>query len=418
MHVTMIIQAYLPHVGGAERQLAALAPLLRARGVDVSIVTRRYPDMARFERIDGVPVHRLPVPGPKPTASLAFTLQALPLLRRLRPDVIHAHELLSPTTTAVAARRWLGVPVVAKVLRGGLLGDVAKLDRKPLGRLRLQAFRRQVDGFVVISREIDQELAARGIGPEKRFFIPNGVDTARFAPVTAAEKRRLRQELGLDAGELAVFTGRLAAEKQLDKLIALWPQVRACYPGAVLLLVGTGPEAARLAELAGPGVQFTGRVADVAPYLQAADLFVLPSATEGLSNALLEALAAGLPAIATCVGGAPDVITDQTSGWLLPPDAPPWQWLEAILSLLALADKRAHLGSNGRQKVVADYGLAATADALVALYGGVRADLVGVYAEGTQRSTKKHEGRRGHQPHQASRKVFARLAATLRSLRS
>jgi glycosyltransferase involved in cell wall biosynthesis len=101
IRVAMIIQSYHPRVGGAERQLAALAPLLQAQGVDVHILTRRYAGLKSFEVIDGIPVHRLPIPGSRPVASLSFSLSAQPLLYRLKPNLVHAHELLSPTTTAV-----------------------------------------------------------------------------------------------------------------------------------------------------------------------------------------------------------------------------------------------------------------------------------------------------------------------------
>jgi glycosyltransferase involved in cell wall biosynthesis len=263
---------------------------------------------------------------------------------------------------------------VSKVLRGGDLGDLAKLQHKPLGRQRMRTFKELVDGFIVISQEINDELAAWDVPPEKRFLIPNGVDVQRFTPVSPAEKEELRQRLGLPEGETAVFAGRLVAEKQVDKLVSLWPQIREIYSRAQLIILGTGPEEARLVQMAGEGVRFLGNVEDVAPYLQAADLFILPSATEGLSNALLEALAAGLPVIATAVGGAPDVITHQLNGWLIPAQHPSeWQWLEAILTLFTKAQMRDELGRQGRQRVVADYGLAATAEKLVALYGRLTA---------------------------------------------
>ena len=373
LRVAMIIQAYHPHVGGAERQLAALAPLLAALSVEVHVVTRRYPGLAPFERINGVPVHRLPIPGPKATASLSFTLTAMPLLRRLQPDVIHAHELLSPTTTAVLAKRLFNVPVVAKVLRGGELGDIAKLKSRRSGDRRIALFRRHVDAFITISHEIDEELADIGIPLSKRPFIPNGVDVARFSPVGIAEKQALRAKLNLPVGPIAIFTGRLAAEKRVNQLVAMWTAVRAAQPAATLLILGTGEQEALLKRQAGEGVQFLGRVDDVVPYLQAADLFILPSATEGLSNALLEAMAAGLPAIATHVGGAPDVIDHGRNGWLIPPDEPA-MLQEATITLLGDdAARRRSMGESARAKVMQRYALSTTANGLYDLYQAVMA---------------------------------------------
>ena len=156
-------------------------------------------------------------------------------------------------------------------------------------------------------------------------------------------------------------------KKRVDQLITIWPQIRAAHPQASLLLVGTGEEEAALKEMAGEGIIFAGRTEDVVPYLQAADLFILPSATEGLSNALLEALAVGLPAIATRVGGAPDVIDHGQSGWLIPPDQPE-SLQEAVLTLLADDAQRTQLGQNGRQVIEKRYSLRATAASLNQLY--------------------------------------------------
>ncbi|MGB4868713.1 MAG: glycosyltransferase family 4 protein, partial [Candidatus Promineifilaceae bacterium] len=226
LRVDMIILEYHPIVGGAQRQLAMVAPLLQARGVDVRILTRRYDDLPPFEVIEGIPVHRLPAPGPKLVAASAFALAAYGAIRRSPPDVIHAYSLFSPLSTAVWAKKRLGIPVVAKVLRGGLLGDIARMRQKPFGTRRLASYRRQVDGFITISQEIDAELAGIGVPADRRFFIPNGVDLARFRPLEAAAKAAKRRELGLPDGLLALFTGRLAAEKRVDQLVALWPSVR------------------------------------------------------------------------------------------------------------------------------------------------------------------------------------------------
>lgn len=367
LRVDMIILEYHPIVGGAQRQLAMVAPLLQARGVDVRILTRRYDDLPSFEVIDGVPVHRLPAPGPKLTAASAFTLAAYAAIRRSPPDVIHAYSLFSPLSTAVWAKKRLGIPVVAKVLRGGLLGDIARMRQKPLGTRRLASYRRQVDGFLTISQEIDAELAGIGVPADRRFFIPNGVDLTRFRPLDAAAKAAKRRELGLPDGPLALFTGRLAAEKRVDQLVALWPSVRQQFPTAVLLLLGDGPEAAALKAQAGAGVLFGGQVDDVASYLQTADLFVLPSATEGLSNSLLEAMAAGVACVVTAVGGAPDVVAHGRSGWLIPPDSTA-DLETAVRHLLGDEAARAALGRQARQKMAAEFGLESVADTLRALY--------------------------------------------------
>jgi glycosyltransferase involved in cell wall biosynthesis len=368
IRVAILMQRYHPFIGGAEQQAASLAPLLRARGVEVTVITRHFAGLQRFEIIEDTPVYRLPVPGPKPLASMAFTLSALPLLRRLHPDVIHAQELLSPTTTGVAAKRLLGIPVVTKVLGGGESGDLAKLKRKAFGQQRITNFQKHVDAFIVISREIDTELSDVGIPPEQRVFIPNGVNIARFLPPNAEQKRAQRTTLGLpEDGLIVVFTGRLAAEKRLHHAVKAWPAVRAVCPDALLLIVGAGPEEASLKALAGEGVRFAGSTNDVAPFLKAADIFLLPSAREGLSNAMLEAMATGLPVLATQVGGATDLITHGESGWLIPPDDPA-ALQTAFLTLIGDTELCSRLGAAGRERILRDYQLETTAARLHALY--------------------------------------------------
>lgn len=367
VRVAMIIQDYHPIVGGAERQLATIAPHLQARGVDVHIITRRYPGLVANEMINNIPVHRLLAPKPKPVASVSFTLGALNLIRRLKPDVLHAYNLFSPSTTAITAKRLFGIPVAVKVLRGGPLGDLDVLRRNVFSDRRLAAYRDNVDAFLTISQEIDQELNAVGVPPQRRFFIPNGVDSDRFAPIGPDEKRTLRASLDLPDVPIAVFTGRLVEEKRVHHLINTWPDVRAAHPDALLLIVGTGREEAALKDAAGSGIRFVGKVEDVAPYLKAADIFVLPSATEGLSNALLEGLAAGLSAVATEVGGAGDVITHGHNGWLIPPDDVR-ALREALIKLIGDPEYRIQLGQHGREKILQDYRLEVVTDKMRALY--------------------------------------------------
>ena len=364
----MLSHGYYPRIGGVERQLAAVVPLLQARGVEPYVLTRRLRGTQRFETVGGAPVYRLPVPGPKPLASLTFTLSALPLIKRLNPDLIHAHELISPATTAIAARKLFGIPVVATVHGSGLSSDVLRLKRRFLGKTRLKILCREIAAFCVISAVIDRELATEGVPVQKRISIPNGVDTGRFAPLAPAQKKALRSRLALPAeARIVIFVGRLAPEKRVDLLTGIWRSVRQAVPRALLLILGSGPEEAGLKQRAGDGILFLGSQPDVTPYLQAADLFVLPSAAEGLSLALLEALACGLPVIATSVGGNPEVIRHLETGWLTPPDDPP-ALTEAIVTLLEDEKLQSKLREKARAHAVQNYSLVKMADRLLDLY--------------------------------------------------
>jgi glycosyltransferase involved in cell wall biosynthesis len=119
--------------------------------------------------------------------------------------------------------------------------------------------------------------------------------------------------------------------------------------------------------MAGANVRFEGNVKDVAPYLRASDIFVLPSSTEGLSNALLEAMASGLASIATSVGGATDLIETGKNGILISPDDLQ-VLLSALLTVLSDSDLRAQFGVKGRNFIEKSYSLSATAEKLNALY--------------------------------------------------
>ena len=366
--VAMVIQRYLPHRGGAEMQLHQLAPRLEALGYETCILTRHEKGLAQYEVIDGLPVHRLPSIGPKQLAGAMFTISAVSKLSHLHPDLVHAHELLTPSSIALLSKRTNHHPVLVKVLRGGGRGDIYKLKKRLLWKSYFQNLKHNVDGFLVISQEIDAELAALGVPKEKRIFLPNGVDTERCVPVSEERKRKLRGELSLPLEALIVaYVGRLVPEKRVDHLLKLWHEIQSKHTNARLLIVGEGSEERRLREMYVNGTQFTGQVSDAVPYLQAADLFVLPSSTEGLSNSMLEAMSCGLPVLATTVGGAPDVIEHGVSGYLIPPDD-----LDSLQSglqtLLADGTLRFRLGSNARARILSDFSLDTVAERLASLY--------------------------------------------------
>ncbi len=368
IRVAMLTQRYIPFTGGAEKQLSAVLQRLPDLGIDATVITRRHDNSPRYDLVNGIPVHRIDVHGPRVIASINYTVQALRLLRRFAPDVVHAHELLSPTTAAIAYKAMTGTAVAAKVLRGGSLGDIAVLEGSRIGRLRLSRLLQRVDAFSVISAEIDAELADHGVPAERRHFIPNGVDLARFHPAEPDRKRHIRERLGLPDGPIAMFAGRLEREKRIDQLVALWPQVRQAIPAAVLVVAGTGGLADALAAVRTEGVILAGAQPDLRDWYAAADVFVLPSEAEGLSNAMLEALATGLPCVATKVGAAPDLLSD-TLGRLVDVDDDKGLVSAMIAALHGLPGHSAH---HARETVVRNYSIDVTAARLANLYHALK----------------------------------------------
>jgi len=369
--IAMILQRYYPHIGGAEIQLQRLIPHLQARGFNVSVVTRKEKNLKSFEVVDGVSIYRVPSPGPKLLAGAIFTLLATRLLSRLRPDIIHAHEILAPTSAAFLTKYFHGWPFITTIHRGGVRGDIYKIKRRLFGMRRFNVLLQKVDAFIVISREIDDELAELNVPFEKRIFIPNGVDTEVFAPPSSDQKTQLREQLSIPFhATVIVYLGRLVAEKRVDHLLRIWPQIKTAFPETLLLIIGTGSEETLLQGLAGDGVRFTGQIRDSVRYLKAADLYISPSSTEGLSLSLLEALSCGLPVLATSVGGARDVIQHNVNGYLIPPEDLS-SLKNGLLTLLGDEALRTKLGQGGRQRIISDYSLDSVADKLSDLYAGL-----------------------------------------------
>ncbi len=197
--------------------------------------------------------------------------------------------------------------------------------------------------------------------------MASGVDADHFRPGPAAPAL----EAGLPPRPRVVFTGRLHPQKNLDGLLGAWPAV-ADRTGAALVLVGDGPERDRLAGRAralgvADRVHFAGAVADPADHLRAADAFALPSVAEGMSNSLLEAMATGLPCLASAIGGNVDLLGPGPSGLLLPPDDPR-AWAEALVRVLESPPLARELGTAARRRVEAEFSLKAVVDRYQELY--------------------------------------------------
>lgn len=374
--VAMIAIVFYPSIGGAQTHTLRLSRKLRERGVDAYVITRHHTGLARYEEIEGVPTFRVGNgDGNKAVAALSFIGGALRVLftQRRRTNVVHAHQLISPATIGLLARAIGRKPLVLNPHRSGDLGDIGILTtRRPTtGRLRIAAMRRLGDAFVCISSAVQHELADVGVPADRLWDIANGVDVERFAPVSPDRRAELRQSLKLPTGPLAFYVGRLVEEKGLDVLLRAWTTVRAQLPEARLAIMGEGDQEPQLRALSAElgltdVVQFLPGCADVSPYLQASDAYVLPSFAEGLPVALLEGMASQLACVATATSGSAQLITDRVNGRLTPIGEPA-PLAEALVAALSAPEARTW-ALRARQTIVEHYSLDRVADRYIEMY--------------------------------------------------
>ncbi|HXG03929.1 MAG TPA: glycosyltransferase, partial [Candidatus Binatia bacterium] len=316
MHVVHVLHTLA--VGGTENGVVNLVnALARDARHTVIAVTTSGPLAARLPA--GVEVHALDKrPGTDPAALVRLTR----LLRRLRPDIVHSRNW--GAFDAVAAARLAGVPVVIHGEHGREAADPEGRDRRR-NRLR-RLLSPMVARWVTVSHDLRRWLVGRvGIRADRVETIHNGVDTARFGE---GDREAAREALGLEPGRPVVGTvGRLDPVKDHVRLVTAFRSVVARRPDALLVICGDGPlrdELRRAVETAGleASVRLLGERDDVPRVLAALDVFTLPSIAEGISNTILEAMATGLPVVATRVGGNPELVEDGVTGRLVEPRRP------------------------------------------------------------------------------------------------
>ncbi len=369
LRVAYLLNSFHPLIGGAERHAAALAREEIRRGHQIAVLTRRRRGLAVHDHLGPIPIHRV---SAGPFGALGFTTSGVMALfpERRRIDVVHAHQARSPALIGFVLRA-LGGPPLVVMLAGR---DVPDLPRgiDPSTRSRLAVLRR-ADAVVALTPEMGERAAALGVPPHRLQVIPNGVDGERYRPAEEARRREEKSAIGIAADSLVVlYVGRLEPVKGPDLLLAAWRQIAAA--NAWLLIAGDGPERAALESEVGDSsrIRFLGRVEDPAPLYRAADIVVLPSRSEGMSNTLLEAMASGIAVIATGVPGNRAVVDDGVSGQLVDPDAA--AITAALDRLIADRGERQRLGEAAARVVRSRYDMKTTADAYEALYRRLAAE--------------------------------------------
>lgn len=367
LHVLMVLESHYPSPGGggAEAQVRTLARGLRMRGHRVTVLTPmgRGAPGAAIARVDRTPVCRLRYPHvPLLGSAVLWSKLALFLWqRRRRYDAWHVHIAHFMGAVACLVGRWARRPVILKVsgwweLERGVLANDASAARRIAFRCLLKA-----SAWQAISSRIGRALASKGVPADAIHAIPNAVDTERFRRVQRTPSPHPR----------FLFIGRLVPEKELPILLRAFAGVLQDRPDARLRVVGTGPLAIPLRALAhslAPNVEFAGHRDDIETQLANADIGVLPSRIEGLSNTLLECLAAGLPMIATRISGSEDMVRTGDNGWLCEPGDQAGL-ATCLRDAARLApERRVAMGMRARESVAAQAGLETVLGRLLRLY--------------------------------------------------
>lgn len=355
--VLMVMESVFPSPGGggAESQVRTLAMELIKRGHAVQVVVPMVGSgpAIEHERLDGIPVTRIPYPK-IPLLGAVWMLCCLGwlLLRRCRQyHVIHSHIAGNMSAVCAVVGRLLGKPVLVKLtgmteMKDGILDPGASMSV----RLRRQWLRLGT-AYQATSQRIANQLVQRGYARHKVLTLPNAVDLRRFKARSLADP--LREQLCPGKRRVGIYVGRLEREKGLELLISAWAAQFALRDDTALMLVGSGSLQTELQSLCrslgvDTQVHFMGARSDVERYLGLADVGLLASQFEGLSNSLLEYMAAGLPVIGSEVSGTEDWVVNGQTGWLFRPGDE--KGLRAALAEMAAAgdDELRRLGGRAR----------------------------------------------------------------------
>jgi glycosyltransferase involved in cell wall biosynthesis len=343
--------------GGTETQVVQLAQRLASTRCQVTVAALQGTGPLRKTlQQAGIPIVDFPKTGGLISVrGLYQFLRLLRFIRREKFDVVHSHDLWA-NLVAVPAAKFAGTPVVLSSQR-----DLAHLywytpfRKKVIGRIH-----RWSTGVIVNSSAVSELVQKEFLVPAGRVrVIHNGVAFERFASLRA-NRRELFPEVDHNAKLILSVANMHTAVKGHYELIEAARHLRSAYPDARFIFVGDGAERLNIEESArAAGVQdsiiFLGRRADIPELLACCDIFVLPSHAEGLPNSLLEAMAAGLPAVATAVGGVPELIEDGVNGLLVPPRDPE-SLGNAILRILRDPEFRARLALAGRERARLQFG--------------------------------------------------------------
>lgn len=312
----------------------------------------------------GMEMHTIPERGPIDLRAIRLMLD---LCKRLHVDIWHAHDYKTDILGRLLQRRH---PMKLVTTMHGFTGETwrtrlyAKLSHRAL---------RRYDRVIAVSPLLMRHAAEHGVHPDRLHHVSNAIDLNEFQRKLSIETAKV--ELGIDPTEHALaVVARFSPEKGVDRALRLFAELHAQRSETRLHLIGDGPvrqELEQLAEQLGVShaVRWWGWQRDTQSVLEAMDTLLLTSHTEGLPNAVLEAMALGLPVASTRVGAVPDVLDHGVCGVLLEEDEQ--QWANQVLSLIAQPLLRGRFVSQAAGRVASHYDFTMRMQRLASIYDEV-----------------------------------------------
>jgi len=373
MKIFQVLPYFPPHIGGMEFYVERLSRELVARGHEVFVFTSSEKSFSYHEKVDGVEIYRF-----RPLTRV-YNVPIVPsllisLLQENRPDVIHTHQypvFFSDVSAQVSYLR--NIPLVLHVHvisepKSAFSGIVSNLYYKTIGRLPF----RNARTIIVPSFAYKKLLVEMGSESKKVKVIPYSVDLDRFNPNNNGEE--FRKRYNCDGSNVILSVGRLNYQKGFQYLLKAMPKILQQMPNAKLMIVGEGEEFTCLSNMVQSlglkdSVILTGAMSqkEMSEAYVAADVFVLPSIFESFGIALIEAQAAGKPVVGTRVGGAPEALQEDETGFLVNPGDFE-QLAEAIIRFLSDEKLAREMGENGKRFVKARFDVRKIVDQVTDIY--------------------------------------------------
>ncbi len=384
IRLCIVSPLFHPNIGGPGRQAYTMASELNKKGITLMVITRKLdieiPDL-------DVKSHRVRTPMPQRYTLSEFTFLnflisaffSMGMMVRLfqwrkRFDIVQFYGASLPLLISLPLLKILKKKIVAK-LSGAKPGMEAGSFEGFILKPFLSRVFSLVDNFIVMSDELKHRLLVENYPETKVVKIPNGIDIKLFFPFDTEEREKLRKDFEISDKKVFVYAGRLVDGKGLDLLLEAVKLIMDKDKTVYLLLLGEGPIKTRLEDKASSlgisdGICFKGNVSNVYEYMNASDIFVFPSLSEGMPNALLEAMACRLPVIASRIGGVVDIVKDGKSGLLFKPGD--ISGLESAMVRLLKDDKlRQRLGAEARKTIVEGFSIDRVAEEYIKLYKNI-----------------------------------------------